>query len=84
MGTNRYGNFYYFIVSMSCGLRPVLMVKKYATPKRIPFLESIPRVHTSRFLDVDHYYGTFTKVHGKQKSKPLPHQQYMCDVMCVW
>jgi hypothetical protein len=58
------------------------MVKKYATPKRIPFLESIPRVHTSRFLDVDHYYGTFTKIHGKKKVN-LYRINSMCVMLCV-
>jgi hypothetical protein len=46
-------------------LRPVLMVTEYATPRSIPFLESIPRVLTSGFLAIDHCYGTSTKVHGK-------------------
>jgi hypothetical protein len=34
-------------------LRPVLMVEKYATPRRIPFLESIPRVLSDRSLRDD-------------------------------
>jgi hypothetical protein len=66
--------------------RPVLVVKKYATLKSIPFLESVLRVLTSGFLAIDHCCGTITKqgISESKKSQPLPYLQYICHVMCVW
>jgi hypothetical protein len=55
----------YFLLSVLKFGMPVLMVTEYATPRSIPFLESIPRVLTSGFWAIDHCYGTSTKVHGK-------------------
>jgi hypothetical protein len=60
------------------------MVTEYATPRSIPFLESIPRVLTSGFLAIDHCYGTVLPPRFTESKKVNLYRIYsICVMLCV-